>query len=145
MLYSPTHRRSLGVLTALLAVGSFLVAAKPMVAAGPFAFAAPVKLSPPGTPFVHWRDLNQDGRIDLVTGSPRGVSLALRRPDGSFDAPQVHIVNPEDKDGNFGGQVIEDFDGDGFPDCSSQVPPYAHYLQNDGAGHFALVREVDAS
>lgn len=58
--------------------------------------------------FARLDDYNGDGRPDMGGGR----SLLLGRGDGTFlDSPTFSVIRPDR-----GGQVIADFNGDGFPD-----------------------------
>ena len=58
-------------------------------------------------------DLNRDGRPDLVTTDPAGVSVQLGNGDGSFGATQNFAAGS-----NPLSVAAGDFNGDGFPDLA---------------------------
>lgn len=83
------------------------------------------------------RDVDGDGRVDLVLPGPRSHRIFLRREDGSFAAPlevayraavSLGMGDPERLDGRISRGVeipwfrVEDIDGDGLPDLVSETP-----------------------
>ena len=60
-------------------------------------------------------DFNRDGKLDLLTASPYGMTLFLGNGDGTFQAPDQFDTTPR-----VGGALVAvaDFDGDGRPDIA---------------------------
>lgn len=83
------------------------------------------------------RDVDGDGRVDLVLPGPRSHRIFLQRTPGTFAAPlevayraavRLGVGDPERLDGRLSRGVeipwfrIEDIDGDGLLDLVSQTP-----------------------
>lgn len=83
------------------------------------------------------RDVDGDGRADLVLPGPRSHRIFLSRPEGTFAGPieiayraavELSVGDPGRLDSRLGREVrvpwfrIEDLDGDGHPDLVSQTP-----------------------
>ena len=60
-------------------------------------------------------DFNRDGKLDLLTASPYGMTLSLGRGDGTFQA-----LDQFDTTSRVGGALVAvaDFNGDGRPDLA---------------------------
>jgi hypothetical protein len=64
------------------------------------------------------KDLNADGKIDLVTGNDASLSVLMGNGDGSFGAPTRVAIVPEDFHG-VNSVTASDFNGDGKLDLAA--------------------------
>jgi hypothetical protein len=78
-------------------------------------------------------DIDGDGRLDLVTGTGYGRSVAVLRGDGhgNFAPQQRFLVR-----GNVWDVTVADVTGDGAPDVLAQTDR-VEVLRNDAHGHLA--------
>ncbi|MBL8923602.1 MAG: VCBS repeat-containing protein [Myxococcaceae bacterium] len=87
---------------------------------------------------VQLRDLDGDGRLDLVVGngSDNVVTIARSLGDGGFEARAVDgFAQPSDP-------AIADFDGDGAVDLVGQVHGGLAFRRGDGRGGFAAAERL---
>jgi hypothetical protein len=104
--------------------------------AGTFDFGPPIIGGITGSPSgpVAVGDFNTDGKPDLATTTPAGVTLVLGQGNGSFTGKLSHAVGSQPHCAALG-----EFNGDGKPDlaAASFYPSAATILLGQGNGTFA--------
>lgn len=87
-------------------------------------------------------DVNQDGRLDIVTGSTAGdLSVYLGQPDGTFPATPSFQVSPSVL---ASCAVLADLNGDNLPDLitNNLVGPELFVFLNQGGGQFPMTADL---